>query len=101
MMMTVHRAECNSTKTTSCYKSKTFTIENFHISTNDLSVTVNGSKDTGASFRLSSNFLIITFSQEVQYQANGNFDPSQVSIDVNLKSDLLELRIQDIMTTVN
>ena len=89
-------AECNSTKTTSCYKSKTFTIENFPaktISTNDLSVTVNGSKDTGASFRLSSNFLIITFSQEVQYQANGNFDPSdQVSIDVNLKSDLLGVK---------
>ena len=58
-----------------------------------MSVTVNGSKDTGASFRLSSNFLIITFSQEVQYQANGNFDPSdQVSIDVNLKSDLLGVK---------
>ena len=88
---------CDDTKTTSCYLSKTYTIENFPVSgltEKDFTITVNGVQDTGFNITNTSNSLTINFSNFVGYQANSNLGPATDSVGIYLNQGSAALGVQ-------
>lgn len=82
-------AECNATKTTACYQSKTFTWENFPVNgltKADITVEINGVTDSSFTVTNTSNTLTINFGKDVIYQANDELTPHSDSVGIFIDS---------------
>ena len=78
---------CNNTKATSCYKSRTFTFENFQspaggMKKEDFTVEINDVEDKNFTVTNTANTLVIDFLNEITFHANPDMKPSADTVGI-------------------